>query len=135
MARDGPVGQGAMALWLSETQEVDEPVYIKESMRLGSFQAQILECQVKPLLGESAHVMVTHLRVGTTQPGGARLKMSSSKVSVIVRNMLESPVFLKKGMQVARVVSASPVELAEPSPEMEVMLGSEDKRQSLSVSE
>ena len=43
--------------------------------------------------------------------------MSSSKVSV-VRNMSESPVFLKKGVQVARLVSASPVELAELSPEM-----------------
>ena len=53
--------------------------------------------------------------------------MSSSKVYLVVRNMLESPVFLKKGMQVARVVSTSPVELAELSPEMEVILGNEDK--------
>ena len=84
---------------------------------------QILECRVKPLIGESAHVIVTPLRAGETQPGGAlplppglhilhaytRLKMSSSKVSVVVRNMSKSSISLKKGVQVARVVSASPV--------------------------
>ena len=64
-----------------------------------------------------------------------RLKMSSSKVSVIMRNMSESSVVLKKGMQVARVVSAWPVELADLSPEIEAALGGEDQRQPLSVSE
>ena len=122
---------GVVASPLMGTKEVDEPVYIKESVWVGPFQTQILECRVKPLLGESAHVMVTPLWVRTIQPGGAQLlpptlhvlhtytwlKMSSSKVSV-VRNMSESPVFLKKGVQVARLVSASPVELAELSPEM-----------------
>ena len=53
--------------------------------------------------------------------------MSSSKVFVVVRNMSEFPIFLKKGMQVARVVSSSPVEPAELSLEMEAILGSEDK--------
>ena len=53
--------------------------------------------------------------------------MSSNKVSIIVRNMSESQVFLKKGVQVARVVSASPVQLAELSPEMEAVLGTKDK--------
>ena len=53
--------------------------------------------------------------------------MSSSKVSVVVRNMLESPIFLKKGVQVSRVVSTLPVEPVELSQEMEAILGSEDK--------
>ena len=53
--------------------------------------------------------------------------MSSNRVSVIMRNMSEAQVFLKKGMQVARVVLALPVEPAELSPEMEVVLGTEDK--------
>ena len=61
--------------------------------------------------------------------------MRSSTVSVVVRNMSESPVFLKKGVKVARVVSASSVEPVELSPEMEVILGSEEKQQPLSVSE
>ena len=62
-----------------------------------------------------------------------RLKMSSSKVSVVVRNMSESVIFLKKGVQVARMVSALPVPPAEISPEMEVVLGAEDRCQPLSV--
>ena len=61
--------------------------------------------------------------------------MSSSKVSVIIRNMSESQVFLKKGMQVAQVVSTSPVLPAELSLEMEAALGMEDRHQSLSVAE
>ena len=94
-------------------------------------------------------MMVTPLRGGATQPWGAwplppglhvlhtytRLKMSSSKVSVVIRNMSESPIFLKKGVQVAQVVLALLVPLAELSPEMEVVLGTEDKRPSLLVTE
>ena len=88
-------------------------------MRLGLFQMQILKCKTMPLLGETAHVMVAPLKAGAVQPAGAhplpldlhvlhaytRLKMGSNKVSVIVHNMLDSPIFLKKGVQVVRVVS------------------------------
>ena len=62
-----------------------------------------------------------------------KLKMSSSKVSMIIRNM--SPVFLKKGVQVAQVVSALPVLPVELSPEMEAALGMEDRCPSLLVAE
>ena len=61
--------------------------------------------------------------------------MSSSKVSMIIRNMSKSPVFLKKGMQVAQVVSASLLLLSELSPEMEAALGMEDRHPSLLVAE
>ena len=61
--------------------------------------------------------------------------MSSSKVSVVVRNMSESSIFLKKGMQVARVVSMLPVPPTEKSPEMEAVLGAENRWQPLSVVE
>ena len=122
---------------------------MKENARLGPFQTQILECRVKSLIGESAHVMVMPLRAGAAQPGGVwslplglyvlytytRLKMSSSKVSMVVRNMSESPIFLKKGVQVARIVSALPVPPAELSLQMEVVLGAEDRWQPLSVAE
>ena len=89
------------------------------------------------------------LRAGESQAGGAqplpsgfnvlhaytRLKMSSNKVSVVVRNMSESPIFLKKGMHVARVVSASPVSSTELSPEMEAVLGAEAEQKPMSVAE
>ena len=112
---------------------------MKESLKLGSFQTQIIECKTKPILGESTHMMITSLRVCKAQPDGVcplppglhvlhaytQLKMSSSKVSIIVRNMSDSPIFLKKGVRVAHMVSASPVPPVELSPEMEAALAAQ----------
>ena len=112
---------------------------MKENVRLGPFQTQIPECRIKPLIGKSAHVMVTPLRAGESQLGGVwplppglhvlhtytKLKMSSSKVSFVVRNMSKSPIFHKKGVQVVWVVSASPVPPTELSSEMKATLGVE----------
>ena len=64
----GPTEQGSVALEPSTSQDLDEPVFMKENVRLGPFQTQILECRVKPFIGESAHVMGTPLRAGETQP-------------------------------------------------------------------
>ena len=50
MAGDGPREQEAMALELPVSQDLDEPVFMKENVRLGPFQTQILECRVKPLI-------------------------------------------------------------------------------------
>ena len=71
IAVDGPTEQGAVALVLSMSRNLDEPVYMKENARLGPFQAQILECMVKPLIGECSQVMVMPLRAGAAQPRGA----------------------------------------------------------------
>ena len=101
VAGDGPTGEGAATPESSVGQNMDEPVFMKENVSLGPFQTQILECKVKPLIGESAHVMMMPLRAGESQSGGVqplppglhvlhvytRLKMSSSKVSMVVRNM------------------------------------------------
>ena len=115
MTGDGPTEQGAVALEPPTSQDLDEPVFMKENDRLGPFQTQILECRVKPLIGESPHYGDTLEGWGNSAwgvqplPPGlhvlhayTRLKMSSSKVSVVVRNMSESLIFLKKGVQVAR---------------------------------
>ena len=48
---DGPMEQGAVALEPPMSQDLDEPVFMKENVRLGLFQTQILECRVKPLIG------------------------------------------------------------------------------------
>ena len=93
--------------------------------------------------------MVMPLRAGETQPSGVqplpprlhilhvytKLKMSSCKVSVVVRIMSESSIFLKKRVQVARVVSALPVPPPEFTPELKAILGMEDKWEPLSVAE
>ena len=125
--------------------DVDELVMVRESVRLGPFQTKIIEGRVKPLLGDMAHVMITplsvegqpweateHVREAKLLPLGlhvlhayTRLKNSSSKVSLMVRNISDSHIFLKKGVPVARVVSASLVPPTELSPEMEAALGVE----------
>ena len=61
------------------------------------------------------------------------LKNGSGKVSLRVRNMSDSHIFLKKGVPVARVVSASLAPPTELSPEMETVLGTEARLEPMSV--
>ena len=89
-----PADEGATASMASPDQEIDEPVFMRESLKLGPFQTQIVECKTKPLLRESTHMMITPLRACEAQLDGAwslspglhvlhaytQLKMSSSKV-------------------------------------------------------
>ena len=70
MARDCPTEEGNTAPESPVGWDLDESVFMKENVRLGPFQTQILECKVKPLIGESAQVMVMPLKVGESQPGG-----------------------------------------------------------------
>ena len=142
-----PADDGATMSVASLDQEIDEPVFMKESLKLGPFQTQIIECKTKSLLGESAHMMIMPFRAYKAQPDGAWplqpglhvlhaytwLKMSSSKVSIIVRNMSDSPIFLKKGMWVACMVSALLVSPVELSPEMEAALGAETAHEPMTV--
>ena len=127
--------------------DVDELVTARESVCLGPFQTEIIEGQVKPLLGDMAHVMIMPLKVGEGQPWEARplppglhilhmythLKNGSGRVSLVVRNMSDSHIFLKKGVLVVHVVSASLVPPTELLPEMEAALGIEAKPEPMSV--
>ena len=95
-ADDGPTVEGATAPKLSGGPNLDEPICMKENVRLGPFQ----ECRMKLFIGESAEVMVTPLKAGEYQLGGVqplppemhvlymyiRIKMGNGKVSVVVRN-------------------------------------------------
>ena len=54
-------------------------------------------------------------------------------MSLVVRNVSDSCIFLKKGVPVVRVVSASLVPPVELSPEMEAALGEESRLEPLSV--
>ena len=81
-----------------------------------------------------------HPREGKPLPPGlhvlhayTHLKNSSSKVSLVVRNISDSHIFLKKGVPVVQVVSASLVPPAELSPEMEAALGVESQPKRMSV--
>ena len=127
--------------------DVDELVTVRESIHLGPFQTKNIEGWVKPLLGDMAHVMIMPLKAEEGQLQEARpfplelhilhvythLKNESSRVSLVVRNMSDSHIFLKKGVPVAHVMSASPVPPAELLPEMEAALGLEAKPEPVSV--
>ena len=65
VAGDGAAEEGAATPESPAGQEVDEPVFMKENVRLGPFQTQILECkECKPLIGRVPEVMVMPLRAG-----------------------------------------------------------------------
>ena len=125
---------------------VDDLVMVWENIHLGPFQTEIIEGWVKPLLRGTSYVMITPLRA-EGQPRETKLllpglhvlhaytclKSSSRKVSLVVRNMSDSHIFLKKGVPVVRVVSVSLVPPVELSPEMEAILGVESRPKSMSV--
>ena len=67
-----PTDEGATMSVASLDHEIDEPVSMKESLKLGPFQTQIIECKTKTLLGESAHMMIMPLRAYEAQPDGAQ---------------------------------------------------------------
>ena len=131
--------------------DMDELVTVRESVHLGPFQTKIIEGWVKPLLRDMAHVIITLLKVGEGQLRDSRplplglhvlhvhvqwymcLKNGSGKVSLVVRNMSNSHIFLKKGVPVARVMSVSLVPPTELLPEMEAALGVEARPEPMSV--
>ena len=125
---------------------IDELVTVWESVHLGPFQTEIIEGWVKPLLRCTSYMMITPLRVEgqpwETKPlplglhvlhAYTHLKNGNGRVSLVVRNMSDSQIFLKKGMSVAWVVSTTLVPPAELSPEMEAALGKESRLEPLSV--
>ena len=125
---------------------IDELVMVQESVHLGPFQTKIIEGWMKPFLRYTSYMMIIPLR----EEGRPRetkllplglhvlhaythLKNSSRRVSLVVRNVSYSHIFLKKGVPVVRVVSASLVLPTELSPEMEAVLGMESRPEPLSV--
>ena len=127
-------------------RSIDKLVMVWESICLGPFQTKIIEGWVKPLLRETSYVMITPLRAEgrpwETKPlppglhilhAYTSLKNSSRKVSLVVRNMSDSHIFLKKGVPVVWVMLESLVLPIELSPEMEAGLGTECQPESMSV--
>ena len=109
--------------------QTDVPVYVKEGIHVEAFQMQILECKVDPLQEESAEVMVIPVRPG--DPQGVKIKpllpglqvpyvftvqkRGSGKVSTVMWNVSKSPIYLKKGIQVACLVPAAPILPSTPA--------------------
>ena len=125
-------------------ESINELVMVRESVCLRPFQTKIIEGRVKPLLRYTSYVMITLLRA-EGQPRETKLlplglhvlhaythlKNSSGRVSLVVRNVSDSHIFLKKGVPVVQVVFASLVPPMELSPDMKAALGMESRPEPL----
>ena len=100
---------------------------MKSSTHVGPFQMEILEGKLSQAPTQDTHVMVTP--IGCTElkrDGGCQLPpgiqvlhvyttltADSKQISIVVRNVTDQAIFLKKGAQVAHVVSADLAPLDE----------------------
>ena len=121
----------------SPERSIDELVTVWESVHLGPFQTEIIEGRVKPLLGSTSYVMITSLKVEGRPRENQTASLGTPCPSCLhppqKRHVLDSQIFLKKGVLVAWVVSTSLVLPAELSPELEAALGEEPRPEPLSV--
>ena len=124
------VAEGMLEKGVEETntpgeKEVDAVVEVKGSTHVGPFQMEILEGKLSQAPTHDAHVMVTPLGHaeskrdrGCQLPPGIQvlhvyttLTAGCKQIAIVVWNMTEQAIFLKKGVRVAHVVS---VKLAPP---------------------
>ena len=116
---------------------------VRESIHLGPFKTEIIEGWVRPLFGDTAHMMITPLKAGEGQlwearslPPGLHILQAYTHLkngSIMVRSMSDSHLFLKKGVPVVQVVLALLVPPMELSPEMEATLSTEARPEPMSV--
>ena len=117
---EGKLEKGAEETNVPREKEVDAVVEMKSSTHVGPFQTEILEGKLSQVPTHDAHVMVTPLGCtelmqdrGHQLPPGIQvlhvyttLTADSKQVSIVVRNVTDQAIFLKKGVQVAHVISA-----------------------------
>ena len=117
-------------------KEVDAVVKVRSSTHVGQFQTEILEGKISQVPIHDTHVMVTPIRcTELKQDGGHQLPpglqvlhvyttltAGCKQISIVVRNMTDQAIFLKKGAQVAHVVFAmlAPLEEAPSKQEEDV---------------
>ena len=102
---------------------------------MGPFQTEILEGKLSQVPTHDAHVVVTPLgHTESKRDGGHQLPpgiqvlhvyttltADSKQISIVVRNVTDQAIFLKKGVQLAHVISAELVPLDEaPSKQEDV---------------
>ena len=102
-------------------RKVDTVVEMGSNAHVGPFQTEILEGKVSPAPVCDMHIMITPLgRAELKQDRGHQLPpglhvlhtyttmaAGCKQISIVVRNMTDQAIFLKKGTRVAHVVSAT----------------------------
>ena len=120
-------------------EELDKVVELKDSVHVGPFQMEILKGRVVKSPTHNTHIMIAPLRCSKIESGRPCLLPpglqvlhaytmlttgSRNNVSIVVQNMADSAIFLKKGVCVVHVRSATLVPLAEV-PHEEAAVGAE----------
>ena len=117
---DGTPLEGAEGADASGEKEVDTVVEMGSSAHVGPFQTEILEGKISQTPLRDTHVMVTPIgRTELKQDRGCQLPpglqvlhtyttmtAGRKQISIVVWNMTDQAIFLKKGARVAHVVSA-----------------------------
>ena len=128
------------------TDEMDEVVEMKDNVCVGPFQTEILKGRAAKVPTHDMPVIIVPIRCTEVESGKAHplppglqvlhayttLKAGSKHVSIVVRNMTDSAIFLKKGVHVAHVVSTMLVPPAEV-PSEEPVKGTEVPQEWMSV--
>ena len=121
------------------TEEVDEVVELKDNVCMGPFQMEILKGRAARASTYHMHIMIMPIRCVELESGKAHplprglqvlhtytmLTPGSKHVLILVQNMTDSAIFLKKGVHIAHVVSAMLVPPAEVPSELEPVKGAE----------
>ena len=129
MREESPRGKMAAGQDASATGEMDKIVEMKDNVHVGPFQAEILKGRIVQVPAHDMHLMVVPIRhadvkSGKVHPTAPRitsvahlhttLSAGSKQVSIVVQNMMDSAIFLKKGVSVVYVISVTlvpPVEV------------------------
>ena len=132
MADKSSTGEASGGQDAPTTDEMDEVVELKDNVRVGPFQTEILKGRAGRAPAHHTHVMIMPIRHAEVESGKAcplppglqvlhaytMLTAGSKHVLIIVRSMTDSAIFLKKGVHVVHVVPATLVPQAEvPSEE------------------
>ena len=133
-------------------EEVDKVIEMKGSVHVGPFQAEILEGKISQAPTHDMHVMVAPIRRAEVKsrracqlPPGLQvlhvyimLNAGSKQVLIVVQNMTDSAIFLKKGMCMAHVVSVmlvppeeAPLEQAEDAQALKEQMTVQERQEKL----
>ena len=116
--------------------DMDELVTVRESACLGPFQTKIIEGQVKPLLGDTAHIMITLLKAGEGQLWDSSPLPLGSMSSTRTHALKTAAAKFHSWSGIWLTVTSSlrrEYRWCELSPEMEAILGAEARHEPMSV--
>ena len=147
VTEEAPRGEMSGGQDAPTTDEMDKIIEMKDNVRLGPFQVEILKGRVTRAPTHNTHLMVVPIRCANVESGKTcllppglqvlhaytMLLAGSKQVSIVVQDMTDSAIFLKKGVHVVHVVSAMlvpPVEV--PAEQVE---GTEAPQECMSVQE